>query len=164
MELGAGITLKKRTDFPIERARLRSMWWITIIFIVAMAGSGPSLQLPNPALPLVLQFFIAFTTTATFSMNSALMIDFFPGSSASATTVNNIVRCSVGAAGVSVIQLLINAVGTKFAFPILAGITVVLTPLIVAEWRLGEWWREARISKAEMKKNGGASGESGVKG
>ena len=151
LEPGTGISLRKRTDFPIEKARLRSMWWITATFITAMACYGPSLKLPNPAMPLVLQFMISFTATSTFSMNSALMIDFYPGSSASATAVNNFVRCSVGATGVSVIQPLINSVGTIFAFPILAGITLALTPLIMAEWKWGEKWRAARIAKAEAK-------------
>jgi hypothetical protein len=42
-------------------------------------------------------------------MNSALVIDLLPGKSASATAVNNLMRCSMGAAGVAVVQLVIDS-------------------------------------------------------
>lgn len=79
------------------------------------------------------------------------MLDFFPGRSASATAVNNLVRCTVGAAGVSAIQPLINQVGETLAFPILAGITLALTPLIAVEWIYGEGWRAQRALRTCMR-------------
>src|SRR2546430_257321 len=82
-------------DFPIERARQRNVWWIVLIFTVATGVYGFSLAF-NIAFPLILQFFIAYTATALFSINSTLIIDLYPGASASATAVNNLMRCSVG--------------------------------------------------------------------
>jgi len=38
----------------------------------------------------------------------ALVIDLYLGASASATAVNNLMQCSVGAGGVAVIQLIID--------------------------------------------------------
>lgn len=160
--------LNKKTlvDFPIERSRLRSIWWIVLIFIITTALYGFSLSLNILALPLVLQFFIAYTATAVFSFNSALVIDLYPGASASATAVNNLMRCSVGAVGVAVIQLIIDAIGAGFSFLLLALITAALSPLLVLEWFYGEGWRRARTERlaaeAEKKKAQEAEREVGT--
>ena len=147
---------KDLVDFPIEKSRLRNIWWIVSIFIVATAGYGFSLNLNLIALPLVLQFFIAYTATAVFSLNSALVIDLYPGASASATAVNNLMRCSVGAVGVSVVQIVINGVGAGVAFLVFAVVTAGASPLLVVEWFYGEGWRLERRErlKAEEEKIG----------
>jgi MFS family permease len=147
------IKLNKKTliDFPIERSRLRSIWWIVLIFVITTALYGFSLSLKQLALPLILQFFIAYTATAVFSFNSALVIDLYPGASASATAVNNLMRCFVGAAGVAVIQLIIDAIGAGFAFLGLALLTAVLSPLLVVEWLYGEGWRLIRTERLAIR-------------
>lgn len=143
------IKLNEKTDtsFPIEKARLRNVWWIVAIFIVTTAAYGFSLNIPNMALPLVLQFIIAYTATALFSLNSALVIDLYPGAPASATAVNNLMRCSVGALGVAVVQLVIDSMGAGFSFLLFAGITGLCTPLLVVAWFYGPGWRGARIDR-----------------
>ncbi|KAE9370433.1 MFS general substrate transporter [Stipitochalara longipes BDJ] len=142
----AGTILNKKelVDFPIEKSRLRNIWWIIVIFVLTVALYGFSLPLNIIAIPLVLQFFIAYTATAVFSFNSALVIDLYPGASASATAVNNLMRCSVGAAGVAVVQLIIDAIGAGPTFALFAGITAILSPLLVVEWLYGESWRRER--------------------
>ncbi|PMD54872.1 MFS general substrate transporter [Hyaloscypha bicolor E] len=135
---------KDLVDFPIEKSRLRNIWWIVLIFILATAGYGFSLNLNLIALPLILQFFIAYTATAVFSLNSALVIDLYPGASASATAVNNLMRCTVGAAGVAVVQIVINGVGAGFAFLGFAVVTAGASPLLALEWFYGEGWRWER--------------------
>ena len=128
-----------------------------MIFILATAGYGFSLDLNLIALPLILQFFIAYTATAVFSLNSALVIDLYPGASASATAVNNLMRCSVGAAGVAVVQIVINGVGAGFAFLGFAVVTAGASPLLALEWFYGEGWRwerRERLKAEEEKKIG----------
>lgn len=93
---------------------------------------------------LVLQFLIAYTATAVFSMNSALVIDLFPGRSASATAVNNLVRCSVGAVGVWVVQVMLDSVGERWTFGILAGVSVGLGWMVGVELWWGPGWRRER--------------------
>jgi hypothetical protein len=122
---------KELVDFPIEKSRMRNIWWIILIFIFAPALYGFSLGLNAIATPLVLQFFIAYSATAVFSLNSALVIDLYPGASASATAVNNLMRCSVGAAGVAVVQLIIDAIGARPTFLLFTLITALLSPLLV---------------------------------
>jgi MFS family permease len=140
------ITTKSHEDFHIERARLRNNWWIILIFVAATTGYGFSLS-THLALPIILQYLIAFTATAVFSANSALIIDLYPGKSASATAVNNLMRCSVGAGGVAVVQSMINALSARWTFLLLAGITAITSPLLLVELKYGAGWRMARNAR-----------------
>ncbi|KAF7957666.1 hypothetical protein EAE96_003239 [Botrytis aclada] len=138
-------------DFPIEVARMRHVWWIVIVFVITTGLYGYSLSLEIIALPLVLQFFIAYTATAVFSSNSALIIDLYPGKSASATAVNNLIRCLLGAAGVAVVQLIIDALGSGVTYLIFAGVTFACSPLLMLEWYYGGRWRVERAEKLKKK-------------
>jgi hypothetical protein len=95
---------------------------------------GFSLGLNTIAIPLVLQFSIAYSATAVLALNSALVVDLYPGASVSATAVNNLMRCSVGGAGVAVVQLIIDAIGARPTFLLFALIMALLSPLLVLEW------------------------------
>jgi phosphoglycerol transferase MdoB-like AlkP superfamily enzyme len=86
----APLNKKELVDFPIEKSRMRNIWWIILILVFATALYGFSLGLNTIAIPLILQFFIAYSATAVFSLNSALAIDIYPGALVSATTVNNL--------------------------------------------------------------------------
>lgn len=153
LEEGTSIDEKNRADnFPIECARMRSLWWILILFTCSIAGYGWTLN-SSIAVPLILQFIIAYTATAVFNINSALIIDLFPNKSASATAVNNLVRCSVGAAGVAVIEVIIADLGSGLAFTCLALITFTCFPLVLLEWIYGMKWRIARVEKIREKDN-----------
>jgi hypothetical protein len=63
-------------------------------------------------------------------------------------------RCSVGAAGVAVVQIVINGVGAGFAFLGFAVVTAGASPLLALEWFYGERWRWERRErlKAEEEK------------
>ena len=73
-------------DFPLERARLRPIWIISAVFILAVGSYGWTLE-THIAAPLVLQFLISFTATAVFNINSTMMIDLYPSKPASATAI-----------------------------------------------------------------------------
>lgn len=79
------------------------------------------------------------------------MVDLYPGKAASATAVNNLARCSVGAAGVALIEPLLSAVGDGPAFSILAGVAVALSPLLLVEWIFGMRWRMQRVERLRVK-------------
>jgi MFS family permease len=141
---------KNLTDFPLEKSRLRNIWWIVLVFVLTTTFYGFSLRLNQLAVPLVLQFFIAYSATAVFSLNSALVIDLYPGASASATAVNNLMRCSVGAIGVAFVQLIINAIGAGATFLMFGAITAGFSPLLIVEWFYGEGWRLARKERLAL--------------
>lgn len=87
-------------DFPIERARLRSVYLLNAMFVVSTALYGTAVEW-HIAIPLVLQFFgasfsnmkgsngnaAAFSATAIFNINSTIMIDLYPSKPASATAI-----------------------------------------------------------------------------
>lgn len=141
-----------RRDFPYVRARLRLMPVFSIMLMTSLALYGPSFEFndllqrfgPNLVAPLILQFMIAFSVTAIFNINSTMLIDCFPERPASATALNNLCRCLLGAVGVSAIQPLIGAVRAMRAFFIVSGVVFFFTPLVWIEWKWGERWRQER--------------------
>ncbi|KAF7596290.1 hypothetical protein BBP40_002434 [Aspergillus hancockii] len=140
---GTRANLKTQPDFLIEVARMRNTWWIVGLFIVATAIYGVSLR-THIAVPIILQYFIAFCATRVFTINSALVIDLYPRASASATAVNNLMRCSVGAAGVAVVQPMLDTLTADYAFLLLAAIMVIMFPLLWIEKQFGASWRHER--------------------
>lgn len=138
-------------DFPYTHTRLRSIWWLLAIFILTTALYGFSLLLNIMALPLILQFVISFTANSIFTLNSTLVVDLYPNASASATALNNLVRCLLGAGGVAVIQLMIDAMGSGPTFAMWSGVTAVFSPLLVIQWRNGQRWAMARHERALAK-------------
>ncbi|KAK3987675.1 major facilitator superfamily domain-containing protein [Cladorrhinum sp. PSN332] len=143
---------KRLAEFPITRARLRSSWYLIPLFICSVTGYGFSITSSSESkrgmiLPLVLQFVIAFTATAVFTQNSALMVDLYPGASASATAVNNLIRCGLGAVGVAGVQAFVDGVGAGMAFGVLGGVVLGVSPLMGVMWAWGEGWREERVRR-----------------
>lgn len=136
------------------------MPWITLIFVVSTAVYGftvmPTNVLPpqaaNPAwivLPLFLQFLIAATSNAVFAINTTLVSDLCPGKGASSTAINNLVRCSMAAVGVGVVDSMLALVGRAGTFIALALLVVAMSAIYAMEWYWGMQWRQER----EMKKN-----------
>lgn len=144
------INSKSHEDFPIEYARLRNNWWIILVFVASTTAYGFLLD-THLAVPVILQYLIAFAATAVFSVNSALVIDLYPGKSASAMAVNNLMRCSVGAAGVAVVEPMIEALTPKYTFLLLAGITALFSPLLLVELKYGASWRLARAERLKKR-------------
>ena len=60
---------------------------------------------------------------------------------------NNIVRCSFGAACVSVIDLIFRAIGVEWTYVLLGGLCVVVGPFILIVIRMGPKWRAKRRAK-----------------
>ena len=150
------IKLNDDKNFPYERARLSPMPYLSLVFMIATALYGASYEFNHsrPAIaylgvPLVLQFFVAYTATAVFGINSAMMVDCFPTGGAGAAAVNNLARCSLGAVGVSVIQPMIDALGVRTAFVVLAAVVLGCSPLVWVEWWYGEGWRLEREDRKE---------------
>lgn len=141
-------------DFPIEQARLSSIWWIMVILIISTSMFGWSLADPSLtsrpgaiALPLTLQFFIAGSSNAVFAINQTLVSDLCPGKGASSTAVNNLVRCSLGAVGVAFIDRMIASLGVGPAFLGLGLIAFVCGPFLVLEQNWGMSWRQQSLEK-----------------
>ena len=144
------------SDFPFVRSRMKLMPHFSIGLILCLGFYGPSFEFndlrrqdtANLTAPLLLQFSIAFTVTAIFNINSTLLIDCFLKQPASATALNNLFRCLAGAAGVSVIQPMIDSIKIMKAFLVVTGLVALFTPVIWAEWKWGDRWRRQRENKS----------------
>jgi MFS family permease len=142
---------KTLADFPIERARLRNAWWITLIFVSTTAGYGFSFSGTTIAGPLILQFFIASSATAFLLLNGVLAADLFKGHG-SVTLAVNLVRFLMGAVAVGVVQLALDRLGNGFTFLTIAMAMLGLTPLMLVQWVFGKPWRARRDSTWPRKK------------
>ncbi|KAF6825837.1 major facilitator superfamily transporter [Colletotrichum plurivorum] len=141
-------------DFPIERARLRRLPWIVLVFVVSTGAYGvslgvrPATALPGwIAVPLLLQFFVAAASNAVFALNQTLVADLCPGKGASATAINNLVRCGLGAVGVAFIETFVADTGPGATFVGLAFVAVGVGPLAVVHWYWGQQWRAERMKR-----------------
>jgi len=138
-------------DFPLEQARLRRLPWMVFLFIASLAGYGYSLAYPRMtarsgwiALPLTMQFLIAASANAIFALNQTIISDLSPGQAASATAINNVVRCGLAALGVSFTEQMLNAVGPGTAFLSLGMAVIAVSPIQVVNQFWGPLWRAQR--------------------
>ncbi|KAK8127363.1 Major facilitator superfamily transporter [Apiospora sp. TS-2023a] len=146
-------------DFPIERTRLRHLPWIAGLFVASTAAYGLSFLTeadPDPdtaqdwriVVPLIMQFLVAATSNAVFALNQSLVSDLCPGQGAGSTAINNLVRCSLGAVGVAVVEMMVSSWGPVVTYVGLGiFVAVVATPFAVVNWIYGPGWRVARVTR-----------------
>jgi len=75
------------------------------------------------------------------------MIDLYPSKSASATAINNLVRCTLGSIGVTFVEKGISAVDEGPMFLLLACISGAAVILVIVERIYGPRWRIARLDR-----------------
>lgn len=144
-------------DFPIEKARLKHIPWIITLFVISTTAYGFSLGNKSLtglsgwiAVPLALQFLIAATSNAVFAINQTLVSDLCPGKGASSTAINNLLRCSMGAVGVALVDKMIVAIGVGPTFAGLGLVSVALCPLFVVQWYWAMSWRVEKMSSNQL--------------
>ncbi|KAG2134673.1 major facilitator superfamily domain-containing protein [Suillus cothurnatus] len=132
-------------DFPIEATRLKRLPLWMVIFCVACTGYGWCFQARTTiAVPLVLQFVIGFSEIAMLTTVQTLLIDLVPSQGSSVTACNNLIRCSMGALLVSVIDLLLRKIDAGWTFVLLGGVCFISVPLIWLAVRIGPPCRAGR--------------------
>ncbi|TFK36942.1 MFS general substrate transporter [Crucibulum laeve] len=132
-------------DFPIEKARLRLLPMLVLLMSACCAGYGWCLQKKvNIAVPLILNVAMGYVSIAVMNSASTLMIDLVPNQGSSVTGCNNLVRCLLSAAVVSVIDLIINGIGVGWTYVLLSGLSLLSIPLIYIAIRLGPSIRTKR--------------------
>ncbi|KAF8585839.1 MFS general substrate transporter [Ramaria rubella] len=137
-----------KADFPIEYARLRAIPIYLALFVAATTGYGWAIQSRvHLSCPLILQFIIGVTISCMMNTSQTLLMDLFPMQSSSITAANNLVRCTMGATLVSIIDFIINAIRPGWTYTLLSGICVLMLPMNFAVIRFGPKWRESRREK-----------------
>ena len=133
------------SDFPIERARLRSVFIFISVNSFATAGYGWALaSRTHIAVPLMMLFFTGSSSAATFVACGTLITDLNPDRSSTVQASYNLVRCLMNAAGIAALQPIIDSVGVGWCFTIFAAIGALCVPFLLLlrlrglAWRLGK--------------------------
>ncbi|KAF8955576.1 MFS general substrate transporter [Flammula alnicola] len=139
------VDLNQEESFPLEQARLRLTPYYILIMAASCAGYGWCVQKKvNIAGPLILHLIIGYMSISIMNVSSTLMIDLVPGQSSSVTACNNLIRCTLSAVLVSVIELILKAIGIGWTYVLLAGILLLSMPLVYLAIRIGPQYRIKR--------------------
>ncbi|KAF2257910.1 MFS general substrate transporter [Lojkania enalia] len=134
-------------EFPIEIARSRGSYFLHLLSVCALAGYGWAIECSiHPSVPLIFQFFIGMKCTIVLQWFSTLIVDIFPRKSGTAAASNNIMRCTLSAIAVALLQPLQNSLGKGWMFTLI-GLIDGLSG-ISAVWLLqsnGLKWRRERL-------------------
>jgi multidrug resistance protein len=139
--------IKKRSgeSFTIEYARLRIMPFYLCLFIVCVIGWGWAIEAKaHMAVPLVLAVFLGWTSMGILNTTMTLNIDILQSRSSGATACTNLVRCSLAAIMVSIIDRMTNKLGNGWTYTFWGGICALLLPLMFLEIKMGPRWRAKR--------------------
>nr|QTE76010.1 ScyR10 [Scytalidium album] len=154
--LGMEISNNRQQDlrhFPIEQARLE------IVFPLAYAAGATVIifgwlveKKIFIAAPLIFLFLSTFFISCSFQGLSTLIVDLNRENPSSATAAMNMARCLLGAAGTAVVVPMLNAIGMGWVGVFVAGMWVILSPIVLFVIRWGPGWREEKRQKLEVKK------------
>ena len=132
-------------DFPIERARLRSVFYFLAINTIATTAYGWLLAAKiHLAVPLIMLFLTGASSAAIFVACGTLITDLNANKSSTVQASYNLVRCLLNAVGIAAVQPMIDAVGDGWCFTIFAGIGVLCAPLLYLLRRNGLHWRQRK--------------------
>ncbi|KAG8425868.1 hypothetical protein J3459_008659 [Metarhizium acridum] len=140
---------KQRGDdlskFPIEKARINIVWPLIYVGAAATMGFGWAAEKQaHMAAMLTLTFVMALSLTACYNSMNLLLVDLYPNSPSTASAANNLTRCLMAAGGSAVIEPMIRAMGTGWAYTFVGLVMIVLSPMLLAVTRYGPKWREER--------------------
>lgn len=160
-------------DFPIEHARLRTLWTHAMLFNVLFVVYGWMLYFKiHIAIVLSIQFIrksferglyasmlivihhlllVGFTSQAIFNASQTLLVDLFPDKSASVTATNNMFRCFFGALATVMILPTIQAVGVGWAFTVISAALLLSRVTLVLALSHGPKWRRQRMNAEAIK-------------
>ncbi|KAJ7697161.1 major facilitator superfamily domain-containing protein [Mycena rosella] len=115
--------------FPIEKARVRLSPVLLAVFVTSCIGYAWCIdRRTNIAGLVILLLGVGLVSIAVMNLIQTLMLDLIPQKMSSITACNNLVRSGLGAGMVSVIQPLLDALGTGYAYLFLGGISALMGP------------------------------------
>ncbi|KAK9447763.1 major facilitator superfamily domain-containing protein [Limtongia smithiae] len=155
-----GSGLRKKPDFPLEKARLRTAWIQIAMNCVFTCAFGWCFRSDvSLAGPLIILFCVGFSFNAYATTIQVLIVDLYPQDTASVTAANNLVRCLLGAAGTAVIDRIISAVGMGWTYTIVAGIDFIAAPILLLDYVYGGMWRRERYYRLQAKEKAARSAQ-----
>jgi MFS family permease len=125
-------------DFPLEHARLRTIWVWSGLQCASILIFGWTLQYHvHISVPIICTFFIGWAATSHISVVSTFMVDIFPKQAASATAAVNLMRCLMAAGGIAASLPVVNAIGAGWTFTIVVGLLLASSILVFLQLRYG---------------------------
>ncbi|KAH6724902.1 putative multidrug transporter [Leptodontidium sp. MPI-SDFR-AT-0119] len=135
-------------DFPLEKARLRTLYVWSVLQMGACLVFGWTLEKGvHITVPIICTFILGWAATSIISVVSTFMVDIYPKKGASATAAVNLLRCLMGAGGTAAVLPLVNRIGAGWTFTFLVGVMVVALGLVEVQMRRGLGWRKRRARK-----------------
>ena len=152
-----GMEVKRRkqqdlTHFPIEKARLQVAAPMLLLATISTVIYGWLLHFRvSIAGPIVMLFVQGFALIASTQCISILIVDINPGLAGTATAASNLIRCLLGAGATALILPMTEALGLGWSYTLIAGIYVLLSPMLWVVIRWGPGWRRERAEKEKLK-------------
>ena len=133
------------SNFPIEKARLLSIFPLLAISTSATVGYGWALhQQTHIAVPIIMTFFSGASQVAIFTVCGTLLTDLNPDKSATVQAAYSLIRCALSAGGIAGLQPLIDAIGVGWCFTTFAGAGALCIPLFILLRYDGMRWRTGK--------------------
>ncbi|KAL1893608.1 hypothetical protein Sste5346_006439 [Sporothrix stenoceras] len=140
------------TNFPIEKARLETGLPLYYLSAATMLCWGWVIQKhAHLAVLCVLLFLNGVGMIGFQNAASALLVDITPGRAGAAVAANNLIRCLIGAVATAVINPMIAAMGTGWAFFLIGALYVATSPGIFLLMFKGIVWRRQEREKVERR-------------
>ena len=138
-------------DFPLEQARLRTVWLWGGVEAASLLVFGWSLRYHvHMSVPIIATFFLGWAATSVISVVTTYMVDVFPKQSASATAALNLVRCLMAAGGTAAVLPVVGAIGSGWTFTVAMGLILASFGLVVIQMRVGPNRRRLREEKEKQ--------------
>ena len=126
-------------DFPLEHARLRTIWLYAGLQAGSLLVFGWTLDKGvHFAVPLICLFLIGWASVCIQSCVTTFLVDVYATKGASATAALNLVRCLLGAAGTAAILPCTNGIGIGWSFTLFTGILLACFGLLVLQMTVGK--------------------------
>ena len=141
------------TNVPIEAARLEITSPLIYLAAVTVVAYGWVMESHTSlAGPIILLYISTFCMSGSFTGLSTLVVDLNRESSGTATAAMNLVRCWMGAGAVAVVNPLLNAIGLGWTSVLVAGVWILISPVMLFIIKYGPRWRERTRLKAIEKR------------
>lgn len=140
--------------FPIEQARLRTLWiwspiqWASVLIFGWTIDRGIHISAP-----IVASFALAWAALSAQAVVSTYIVDILPGKSASVTASLNFGRCLLGAAATSSVEAAFATLGIGWTMTLWTLFLVASLGLVAVQIKYGPVWRQRREEREERERS-----------
>ncbi|KAK9447305.1 major facilitator superfamily domain-containing protein [Limtongia smithiae] len=146
-ERGEPVDMRK---FNIQQARFGTSYYPSLAVVVASLIFGWTIQYHvHYIVPILSTSLLSFSAVFYVNLCQTLLVDLFPTKSAGSTSIVNLSRCLLCAAGIAAVDKMVDSLKSGGAFTIMAGLCFLSQGFVVLEIKYGQRWefrRRARLA------------------